>query len=158
MCITCQSHACIVYITCQSHACIVYITCQSHACIPYSCSHTYPYLFPQQLSVRAVSDANKVLPSSVARCKRRERQRSLSESEAIHLYSSQKFNSTELGQAKVREKLDPRYRYTFSQQYHSMTVVPIDVEALERAKRSAELLYYRVWREACCCFHICVGL
>ena len=93
-------------------------------------------LFSQQLSVRAVSDANKDLPSSVARRRRRERQRSLSESEAIHLYSSQKFNSTELGKARVRERLDPCYGHTYSQQYHSMTVVPIDIEALERAKRS----------------------
>ena len=93
-----------------------------------------------QLSVQATSEENSDLPSSVARRRKKERQRSLSESaigQTVHLYSSHTFNSTELAKARVRAKLSPGSRYTYCQDYHSMTVVPIDVQARERAQRLA---------------------
>lgn len=55
----------------------------------------------------------------------------------VHNYSSQTLNSTELAKNHLRRRLaqDPTHRYTYCQDYHSMTVVPIDVEAEERARR-----------------------
>ena len=54
-----------------------------------------------------------------------------------HNYSTQALNSTELAKSVLKEKLatDPAHRYTYCQHYHSMTVVPIDVEAEQRARR-----------------------
>ncbi|XP_033746510.1 uncharacterized protein LOC117331748 isoform X3 [Pecten maximus] len=52
-----------------------------------------------------------------------------------HNYSSQTLNSTELAKEKLRQMLaeHPDTRYTYCQDYHhSMTVVPVNVEALRK--------------------------
>ncbi|XP_069101496.1 uncharacterized protein [Argopecten irradians] len=52
-----------------------------------------------------------------------------------HNYSSQTLNSTELAKEKLRQMLaeHPDTRYTYCQDYHhSMTVVPVNVEALKK--------------------------
>ena len=43
-------------------------------------------------------------------------------------YSTQSLNSTEQSKEMLRRKLaqDPDHRYTYSQHYHSMTVVPVN--------------------------------
>ena len=62
---------------------------------------------------------------------------SLTQSSPVHNYSIQTLNSTELATAHLRKMLarDPTHRYTYCQDYHSMTVVPIDVEAEQRAMK-----------------------
>ena len=51
----------------------------------------------------------------------------------VYLYSIQTCNSVVLGKKKMRENLDPQYRYTYCQQLHHMTVEPVDSEQeLER--------------------------
>ncbi|XP_048243138.1 uncharacterized protein LOC124146111 isoform X2 [Haliotis rufescens] len=52
-----------------------------------------------------------------------------------HNYSSQTLNSTELGREKLRKSLasNPDTRHTYCQDYHhSMTVVPVNTEALQK--------------------------
>ena len=46
----------------------------------------------------------------------------------VHLYSIQTCNSVVLGKKEMREKLDPRNRYTYCQRLHHMTVEPVDSE------------------------------
>ena len=46
----------------------------------------------------------------------------------MSLYSSQTYNSSVTNKALLREKMDPKWRYTYCQHYHSMTVEPVDVE------------------------------
>ena len=114
---------------------------------------SFPCLYYFQLSTRLISKANESLPRSVARRRKRERQRSLSESvtgRPVHLYSTHTFNSTDMGVARVREKLHPQRRYTYCQEYHSMAVVPIDIQAQQRAQRSTfkilMIIYMHTWR------------
>ncbi|XP_060570277.1 uncharacterized protein LOC132728621 [Ruditapes philippinarum] len=55
-----------------------------------------------------------------------------------HNYSSQTLNSTDLAKEKLRQMLakDPDTRYTYCQDYlHSMTVVPVNVEALKKQEK-----------------------
>lgn len=55
-----------------------------------------------------------------------------------HNYSTQTLNSTELAKEKLRQMLakDPDTRYTYCQEYlHSMTVVPVNVEALKKQEK-----------------------
>ena len=63
--------------------------------------------------------------------------RSQSEDSAlpVHNYSSCTYNSTREVLDTLRAVLDPSKRYTFNQDYHSMTLAPINIEAEERAKR-----------------------
>ena len=53
-------------------------------------------------------------------------------------YSIQSLNSTERAKERMRQRLsqDPYHRYTYSQQYHSMTVVPNNVAASEKAEKN----------------------
>lgn len=56
-----------------------------------------------------------------------------------HNYSTQHLNSTELGKEKLRQMLaqHPDQRYTYCQNYHhSMTVVPVNVEALKKQAKA----------------------
>ncbi|XP_052781235.1 uncharacterized protein LOC128217855 isoform X2 [Mya arenaria] len=56
-----------------------------------------------------------------------------------HNYSSQSLNSTEMAKEKLRQMLakDPDTRYTYCQEYlHSMTVVPVNVEALKKQEKA----------------------
>ena len=52
----------------------------------------------------------------------------LSPLQPVHLYSIQTCNSMVLGKKEMREKLDPRSRYTYCQGLHHMTVEPVDSE------------------------------
>ncbi|XP_053378149.1 uncharacterized protein LOC123529262 isoform X2 [Mercenaria mercenaria] len=55
-----------------------------------------------------------------------------------HNYSTQSLNSTELAKEKLKQMLakDPDTRYTYCQDYlHSMTVVPVNVEALKKQEK-----------------------
>lgn len=92
-----------------------------------------------QLHTMALSEL-----SSSRKPSRSRRQRSFSETNItpVHNYSTQTYNSIKLSKAKLRERLsvDPTHRYTYCQHYHSMTVVPIDVEAEQRAQRC--VLYF----------------
>jgi hypothetical protein len=51
-------------------------------------------------------------------------------------YSTQKLNSTEQSREVLRQRLaqDPHHRYTYSQEYHSMTVVPVNEEEASKLK------------------------
>nr|XP_022302036.1 uncharacterized protein LOC111110021 isoform X1 [Crassostrea virginica]XP_022302037.1 uncharacterized protein LOC111110021 isoform X1 [Crassostrea virginica]XP_022302039.1 uncharacterized protein LOC111110021 isoform X1 [Crassostrea virginica] len=56
-----------------------------------------------------------------------------------HNYSSQSLNSTELAKEKLRQMLaeEPDTRFTYCQEFHhSMTVVPVNVEALKKAEKA----------------------
>lgn len=57
----------------------------------------------------------------------------------MHNYSSHTYNSVQLAKAKLRERLstDPHHRYTYSQHYHSRTVVPVDIEAEKKLQMYA---------------------
>ncbi|XP_062581954.1 uncharacterized protein LOC134243735 isoform X3 [Saccostrea cucullata] len=55
-----------------------------------------------------------------------------------HNYSSHSLNSTELAKEKLRQMLaeEPDTRFTYCQEFHhSMTVVPVNVEALKKAEK-----------------------
>ncbi|XP_063796660.1 uncharacterized protein CFAP92 isoform X2 [Pseudophryne corroboree] len=60
----------------------------------------------------------------------------------IHNYSTQTFNSTELAQRILRQKMaeKPNHRYTYSQDYQSATVSPVNIEQelKDRAVKSRE--------------------
>jgi hypothetical protein len=84
----------------------------------------------------SLSEKAAQLPVHIRR--RKTRMRSLTDSHAVHLYSSQTFNSAVLARARMRAELASDHThqlYTYCQDYHSMTFEPFDPPNTKHTQR-----------------------
>ncbi|KAF4094081.1 hypothetical protein AMELA_G00008640 [Ameiurus melas] len=71
----------------------------------------------------------------------------LDDGQSAHNYSIQTMNCTRLAEELLRKEMakEPTRRYTYSQDYHSFTVAPVDVEAEHKASEARSRAAWRTY-------------